>query len=65
MAQFQNPVTFTVTQKQAGDNALEVIFQGTIDAGWYVYGTDIADGGPTRAELTLVPSQPLIPTTRT
>ena len=53
LAQFQNPVTFTVTQKQTGDNALEVIFQGTIDAGWHVYGTDIADGGPTRAELTL------------
>jgi len=65
LAQFQNPVTFTVTQKQAGDNALEVIFQRTIDAGWHVYGTDIADGGPTRAELTLVPSQAPIPTTRT
>ena len=53
LAQFQNPVAFSVTQKQTGDNVLEVVFQGTIDAGWHVYGTDIADGGPTRAELTL------------
>ena len=53
LAQFQNPVTFTTTQKKVSDDVLEVIFQGTIDAGWHVYGTDIADGGPTRAELTL------------
>ena len=61
LAQFQNPVTFNVTQKQTGDNALEVIFQGTIDAGWHVYGTDIADGGPTRAELTLETQKGLKP----
>ena len=53
LAQFQNPVTFSATQKKVADDVLEVIFQGTIDAGWHVYGTDIADGGPTRAELTL------------
>ncbi len=61
LAQFQNPVTFNVTQKLTGDNALEVIFQGTIDAGWHVYGTDIADGGPTRAELTLETQKGLKP----
>ena len=61
VAQFQNPVTFNVTQKLTGDNALEVIFQGTIDAGWHVYGTDIADGGPTRAELTLETQKGLKP----
>ncbi len=53
LAQFQNPVSFTTTQKKVSDDVLEVVFQGTIDAGWHVYGTDIADGGPTRAELTL------------
>ena len=61
MAQFQNPVTFTVAQKQTGDNVLEVVFQGTVDAGWHVYGTDIADGGPTRAELTLETQKGLKP----
>ena len=53
LAQFQNPVTFTTTQKKVSDDALEILFQGAVDAGWHVYGTDIADGGPTRAELTL------------
>ena len=61
MAQFQNPVTFTVTQKKVGDDALEVVFQGSVDAGWHVYGTDIADGGPTRAELTLEKQKGLKP----
>ena len=61
MAQFQNPVTFSVTQKKVGDDTLEVVFQGTVDAGWHVYGTDIADGGPTRAELTLETQKGLKP----
>lgn len=59
VAQFQNPVTFTVRQEKSGDNVLEIIFQGAVDAGWHVYGTDIADGGPTRAELTLEKQQGL------
>jgi thiol:disulfide interchange protein DsbD len=53
IAQFQTPVKFTVQQKKLSDNTIEVEFVGKIDAGWHVYGTDIADGGPTRAELTL------------
>ena len=61
LAQFQNPVTFSVEQKKVADDALEVIFRGTVDAGWHVYGTDIADGGPTRAELTLETQKGLKP----
>ena len=61
VAQFQNPVTFTATQKKTADNAVEIVFQGTIDAGWHVYGTDIADGGPTRAELTIEKQKGLKP----
>ena len=52
-AQMQAPVKFSVQQKKVSDNTLEVEFVGKVDAGWHVYGTDIADGGPTRAELTL------------
>jgi len=61
MAQFANPVTFTSSQKKVGDDALEIVFQGNVDAGWHVYGTDIADGGPTRAELTLEKQKGLKP----
>ena len=53
LAQFHDPVSFSTSQKKVGDDVLEVIFQGSVDAGWHVYGTDFADGGPTRATLTL------------
>ena len=53
VAQMQTPVKFSVQQKKVSDTSLEVEFVGKVDAGWHVYGTDIADGGPTRAELTL------------
>lgn len=52
-AQMQNPVKFAVSQQKVSDTELEIIFQGTIAPGWHVYGTDIAAGGPTRAELTM------------
>ncbi len=52
-AQFQDPVRFTVEQKKVSDQQIQVVFNGQADAGWHVYGTDIADGGPTRAELTV------------
>ena len=61
VAQFQNPVTFSVTQKQVGESAVEIVFQGKVDAGWHVYGTDISDGGPTRAELTIEKQKGLKP----
>lgn len=53
LAQFQTPVTIKASQNKVSDDVLEVVFRGTVDAGWHVYGTDFADGGPTRAELTL------------
>ena len=61
LAQFQTPVTITASQKKVADDALEMVFQGNVDAGWHVYGTDIADGGPTRAELTLEKQKGLKP----
>ena len=61
VAQFQNPVTFRVTQKKVADDALEILFQGSVEAGWHVYSTDIADGGPTRAELTIEKQKGLKP----
>ena len=61
MAQMQAPVKFSVQQKKVSDNTLEVEFVGKVDAGWHVYGTDIADGGPTRAELTLEKTVGLTP----
>lgn len=50
-AQFQEPVQFKVEQKQLSDAEFEIVFTGQVDAGWHVYSTDIADGGPTAASI--------------
>ncbi len=52
-AQLQDPVHFEVQQKRISDTELKVIFAAKVETGWHVYGTDIADGGPTKAELTI------------
>ncbi len=52
-AQFQEPVKFAVRQQKLSETELEIVFTGKVDAGWHVYGVDIPDGGPTKAELTL------------
>lgn len=56
-AQFEQPVVMEASQKRISDTEIELVFSGRADPGWHVYGTDIADGGPTRAELTLETSR--------
>lgn len=51
-AQYQEPVKFSVEQKKISDSEIELVFTGTVDPGWHVYSTDIADGGPTAATIT-------------
>ena len=51
MAQFPEPVKFSVEHKVLSDSEFEIVFTGTIDAGWHVYSTDIAEGGPTPATI--------------
>ena len=52
MAQMQDPVHFSVSQKQVSPTELEVIFKGKIDKGWHVYSTGLPAGGPVSATLT-------------
>lgn len=61
LAQFHQPVMFSVKQNKVSDTEIEVVFTGNVEAGWHVYGTDIAEGGPTRAELTLEKQQGVKP----
>ncbi len=51
MAQFQEPVKFTVVQNKLSDSEFEIVFTGNIDPGWHVYSTDIPEGGPTPATI--------------
>lgn len=60
-AQFANPVQFTVKEKKVSDTELQVIFNGKVEAGWHVYGTDIPEGGPQKAELTIESQKGLKP----
>ena len=50
MAQ-QNPVHFSVQQKQDSPTEVEVIFTAKIDQGWHVYSTNLPADGPTSASL--------------
>lgn len=52
-AQLQSPVLFKVEKRVVSPKQFDVVFSGTIEAGWHVYGADIADGGPTKASITL------------
>ena len=53
LAQMQTPVTFSVTNEETPDGKLLVRFSGQVNSGWHVYGTDIPEGGPTPATLTV------------
>ena len=53
MAQMADPVKFSVSKKINANGQLEVSFQGTIESGWHVYGSNFEDGGPQRAIVTL------------
>ena len=61
LAQFHNPVNIQASLKQVSDDVIEIVFRGSVDEGWHVYSTDIADGGPTRAELTIEKQKGLKP----
>lgn len=56
-AQMQNPVHFSVQQKQVSPTEVQVIFTGKIDAGWHVYSTGLPADGPISATLTTETSE--------
>lgn len=52
-AQMQDPVKFKAEWKELSANEAEIVFTGTIDAGWHVYSTDLEEGGPTSATFNV------------
>lgn len=44
-------VSFSVKYERVSSNLVDIVFAGKADTGWHIYSTDIADGGPTRAEF--------------
>lgn len=60
MAQ-QNPVHFSVQQKQVSPTDVEVVFTAKIDQGWHVYSTNLPADGPTSASLHVDKAEGLTP----
>ena len=60
MAQ-QNPVHFSVQQKQVSPTEVEVVFSAKIDQGWHVYSTNLPADGPTSATLHVDKSEGVTP----
>ncbi len=44
-------VNFTVSYKRTSPTTIDIVFNGTAQAGWHIYSTNIPDGGPTRASF--------------
>lgn len=53
MAQIQEPVKFKTEWKALSDTLAEIVFTGSIDAGWHVYSTDLPEGGPVSATFNV------------
>lgn len=45
-AQIEDPVKWSFSSTQTGENEFEVTFHAKIDAGWHLYSQFIPDGGP-------------------
>ncbi len=52
-AQMLEPVKWVQELKMVSDTEAELIFNATIEEGWHMYTTDIAEGGPLPASLRI------------
>ncbi|MBR1387432.1 MAG: thioredoxin family protein [Alloprevotella sp.] len=50
-------VDFSVAYKRVSPELIDIVFNATIQRGWHVYGTNVADGGPTRASFNVDASE--------
>jgi thiol:disulfide interchange protein DsbD len=52
-AQILDPVTFQTEFNKISDDVAEVVFTASIDPGWHIYSTDLAEGGPIAASFNI------------
>ena len=52
-AQLENPAQFKTELSHVSPTEVELTFTAAIDDGWHVYSSDIEDGGPTKAALSV------------
>ncbi len=51
-AQILDPVDWQLTKEKVSDTDYELQMTATMDSGWYIYGTDLAPGGPIPTAIT-------------
>lgn len=51
-AQILDPVDWQLTKEKISDTDYELRMTATMDPGWYIYGTDLAPGGPIPTAIT-------------
>ncbi len=51
-SQIVEPAKWSYSTNKISENIYELIFQVTIDEGWYMYGRDFEDGGPIKLSFT-------------
>jgi thiol:disulfide interchange protein len=51
-AQILDPVDWQLTKEKVSDTDYELRMTATMDPGWYIYGTDLAPGGPIPTAIT-------------
>jgi len=50
--QLISPVKWSLEQKPAGNNEIELTFKATIESGWHLYSTNLPEGGPIKTTFT-------------
>ena len=50
--QLISPVKWSLEQKPAGNNEIELTFKATIEPGWHLYSTNLPEGGPIKTTFT-------------
>jgi thiol:disulfide interchange protein len=51
-AQILDPVDWQLSKNKISDNEYELLMTATMDPGWYIYGIDLAPGGPIATAIT-------------
>ena len=54
-AQVLEPVSWSFTAENKGDNIYEVVMTATLELGWHLYSMDIEEGGPIPTSFTFDP----------
>ena len=54
-AQVLEPVSWSFTTEDKGDNIYEIVMTATLEQGWHLYSMDIEEGGPIPTSFTFEP----------